>query len=49
MTDTPTDRDSEGGWVKLRRRKLVQWAGRLQVQTRRGQSREVTFSTRSLI
>ena len=25
MTDTPTERDSEGGWVKLRRRKVVQW------------------------
>jgi len=25
MTDTPTERDSESGWAKLRRRKVVQW------------------------
>jgi len=25
MTDTPTEREGEGGWAKLRRRKVVQW------------------------
>jgi TolB-like protein/Flp pilus assembly protein TadD len=25
MTDAPTERDDEGGWAKLRRRKVVQW------------------------
>jgi len=25
MTDTPTEREEEGGWAKLRRRKVVQW------------------------
>jgi len=25
VTDTPTERDEEGGWAKLRRRKVVQW------------------------
>ena len=25
MTDTPTERDDEGVWAKLRRRKVVQW------------------------
>ena len=25
MTDTPTERDSEGAWDRLRRRKVVQW------------------------
>ena len=25
MTDTPTERDNEGAWAKLRRRKVVQW------------------------
>jgi len=25
MTDTPTERGEEGGWAKLRRRKVVQW------------------------
>jgi TolB-like protein/Flp pilus assembly protein TadD len=25
MTDTPTEREGEGPWVKLRRRKVVQW------------------------
>ena len=25
MTDTPAERESEGPWVKLRRRKVVQW------------------------
>jgi TolB-like protein/Flp pilus assembly protein TadD len=25
VTDTPTEREEEGGWAKLRRRKVVQW------------------------
>ena len=25
MTDTPTEREEEGGWARLRRRKVVQW------------------------
>ena len=25
MTDTPTEREAEGPWAKLRRRKVVQW------------------------
>ena len=25
MTDTPTGREDEGAWGKLRRRKVVQW------------------------
>ena len=25
MTDTPTERDDEGAWTKLRHRKVVQW------------------------
>ena len=25
MTDTPTEREEEGGWAKLHRRKVVQW------------------------
>ncbi len=25
MTDTPTERDDEGTWARLRRRKVVQW------------------------
>jgi TolB-like protein/cytochrome c-type biogenesis protein CcmH/NrfG len=25
LTDTPTERDNEGAWVRLRRRKVVQW------------------------
>jgi TolB-like protein/tetratricopeptide (TPR) repeat protein len=26
VTDTPTEREGEGGWAKLRRRKVVQWS-----------------------
>jgi len=26
MTDTPIEREEEGGWAKLRRRKVVQWS-----------------------
>jgi hypothetical protein len=25
VTDTPTEREGEGPWTKLRRRKVVQW------------------------
>ena len=25
MTDAPTEREDEGAWAKLRRRKVVQW------------------------
>ena len=25
MTDAPTEREGEGAWTKLRRRKVVQW------------------------
>jgi hypothetical protein len=25
MTDAPTERESEGAWTRLRRRKVVQW------------------------
>jgi len=26
VTDTPPEREEEGGWAKLRRRKVVQWS-----------------------